>query len=309
MPSGSRILNIIRNVMLMLVALVAAFFLIVVPWFFTAIITHNQFHFRDANDGKTPKSYGLDFRWINFTSADGILLKGWYIPAGGAARGTIIYSHGLNRTRIEMLPDAVFGHSLGYDGLLFDLRHQGMSGGDITTLGYQERLDVEAAVRGALENQQAARPVVLWGVSMGAASALLAAAESPDVAAVICDSSFDSFLGTLRHHLKLFLHLPAFPIAYEVGYWTAWRGHFRPADFDLVKAVERICDRPILFVAVQGDRRMPPSLAQILYAHARSPLKKIIVLPGTRHGEGFNQAREPYEKAVTDFLASLPNGK
>jgi hypothetical protein len=54
---------------------------------------------------------------------------------------------------------------------------------------------------------------------------------------------------------------------------------------------------------------MPPSIAQTLYAHAQSPLKKIIVLPGHRHGEGFNQAREPYEKAVTDFLASLPAGK
>jgi hypothetical protein len=62
-------------------------------------------------------------------------------------------------------------------------------------------------------------------------------------------------------------------------------------------------------VAVEGDRRMPPSIAQTLYAHARSPLKKIIVLPGRRHGEGFNQATEPYEKAVTDFLASLPAGK
>ena len=73
--------------------------------------------------------------------------------------------------------------------------------------------------------------------------------------------------------------------------------------------MDRIGDRPILFVAVEGDRRMPPSIAQTLYAHAESPLKQIIVLPGHRHGEGFNQAREPYEKAVTQFLASLPSGK
>jgi len=307
--SRSRILKIVRNVLLMVAALVAAFFLIVVPWFFTSVITRRQFHYPDPNDGKTPISYKLNFRWIGFTSPDGVALKGWYIPADGVARGTIIYCHGLNRTRIEMLPDAVFGHSLGYDGLLFDLRHQGMSGGDVTTLGYQERLDVQGAVQYALEHQQAARPVVVWGVSMGAASALMAAAESPDISAVISDSSFDSMIDTMRHHLKLFLHLPGFPLAYEVAYWTAWRGHFCPTDFDLVKAVERIGNRPILFVAVDGDRRMPPTIAQTLYAHSRSPLKKIIVLPGHRHGEGFNQAREPYEKAVTDFLGSLSAGK
>jgi fermentation-respiration switch protein FrsA (DUF1100 family) len=207
-----------------------------------------------------------------------------------------------------MLPNAVFGHSLGYNGLLFDFRHQGMSSGSITTLGYQERLDVQAAVRYALEQERADPPVVVWGVSMGAAAALMAAAESADISAVISDSSFDSLLGTLRHHLRLFLPLPGFPIADEVGYWTAWLGHFRLADFDVVKAVERIGDRPILFVAVADDRRMPPSIARTLYAHARSPLKKIVVLPGRRHGEGFNQARESYEKTVEEFLRAVTSG-
>jgi pimeloyl-ACP methyl ester carboxylesterase len=208
-----------------------------------------------------------------------------------------------------MLPHAVFAHALGYNGLLFDLRHQGMSDGRITTLGYQERWDVEGAVRFALGQQEASRPVIVWGVSMGAAAALLAAAESPDVAAAISDSSFDSFLGTVRHHLKLFLHLPGFPIADEIAYWTAWRAGFRPADFDLVKAVERMGDRPLLLVAVEGDRRMPPCIAQTLYAHAQSPLKRIVILPGRRHGEAFNEAREPYEKAVSEFLAGLPAAK
>ena len=306
MPTQSRVLKIVRNVFLMLAALVALFLFVLVPWFFTSIITHRQYHYPDPNDGKSPKSYNLDFRWISFNSSDGIPLKGWYIPAEGAARGTIIYCHGLNRTRIEMLPHAVFGHSLGYNSLLFDFRHQGASGGDITTLGYQERLDVLGAVRYALEQERGARPFVAWGVSMGAASSLMAAAESPDVAAVISDSSFDSLLGTARHHFKLFFHLPSFPIADEVVYWTASRGNFSPKDFDLVSATERIGDRPVLFVAVEGDRRMPPSVARELYAHAQSPLKKIIVLPGHRHGEGFNQATDAYEKAVTDFLSSLP---
>ena len=207
MPTQSRVLGIIRNVLLIVAGLAAIFFFIVIPWFFTSVITHRQFHYMDPNDGKTPKSYNMDFQWVEFKSLDGITLRGWYIPAESPARGTIIYCHGLNRTRIEMLPDATFGHSLGYNGLLFDFRHQGMSDGKITTLGYQERLDVEGAVRFALAQERAARPIVAWGVSMGAAAALLATADSPDIAGVISDSSFDSFMGTLRHHLRLFLHL------------------------------------------------------------------------------------------------------
>ena len=291
--------------MIVLGFLVAGFFLGVVPWFFTEIVTHRRFHYPDSNDGKSPASYGLNARWVEFKSTDGIALKGWYIPAPGPARGTIIYCHGLNRTRIEMLPRAQFGVRLGYNALLFDLRHHGQGEGNLTTLGYQERFDILGAVHFALAEQKAERPVIVWGVSMGAAAALLAAAESPEISAVISDSSFLSLSDTVKHHLKLFLHLPAFPIAYEVMYWTAWRGGYRPADFDLEKAVERIGDRPILFVGVMGDRRMPPAVAEELFARDASPGKKLAILPGNRHGEGFNQAREQYEKAVTEFLAGV----
>jgi fermentation-respiration switch protein FrsA (DUF1100 family) len=221
----------------------------------------------------------------------------------------IIYCHGLNRSRVEMLPEAVWGHQLGYDGLLFDSRHAGQSGGDTTTLGYQERLDVLAAARFALAQRRSPRPVIAWGVSMGAAAALMAAADSPDIAAVIADSSFLSLRDTLAHHVGLFLHLPGFPLADEVAYGVAWRGGFWPSQFDLGEAVARTGSRPILFVAVEGDRRMPPSIARELYARAASPQKKLVVLPGKRHGEGFNQVTEQYEQAVREFLSSVPPGR
>jgi fermentation-respiration switch protein FrsA (DUF1100 family) len=50
---------------------------------------------------------------------------------------------------------------------------------------------------------------------------------------------------------------------------------------------------------------MPPSIARDLYARAASLRKALIVLPGHRHGEGFNQTREQYESAVKQFLSSL----
>ena len=74
MPSLSRVLQIIRNVVLILAAFVAIFFLVVVPWFFSSIVTRRQFHYLDPNDGKTPISYHLNFSWIEFTSRDGIPL-------------------------------------------------------------------------------------------------------------------------------------------------------------------------------------------------------------------------------------------
>ncbi len=294
-----------RNILLGLLGSFLLFALVVVPWFFTGVVTTRSYHFPDPNDGRTPRSFGLQYHDIEFHSSDGILLKGWYVPAGPHARGTIIYCHGHNRTRVEMLPMEVFGHRLGYDGLLFDFRHAGESGGTMGTLGYKERLDVLAAVHDALIHEKAHRPVILWGVSMGAAAALMAASQSSQVAAVISDSSFLSFRHVIAHYARMLFHLPSFPIADEVIYWSAWRGGFSPSAFDLRKAVKLINPRPILFIAVQGDRRIPPATARRLYSHSTSPQSVLVVVPGHRHGEGFTSGNAEYEKAVKDFLGSV----
>ncbi len=297
--------RIVRNILIVLLSLAAIFFLVVVPLFFTFLITSARFRFPDRNNGKTPQSYGLEYQPIEFNSSDGILLKGWYVPAGPAARGTIIYCHGRNRSRVEMLPMEIYGHSLGYNGLLFDFRDSGESGGKIGSLGYLERLDVIAAVHYALDREHATKPIVLWGVSMGAAASLMAAAETPDVNAVISDSSFLSFRQVIVHHAHLFFHLPSFPIVDEAIYASAWRAGFWPSEFDLRNAVDRINPRPILFIAVRGDKRITPEVARELYSHSTSPGKAILVVPGHRHGEGFTSGNEPYEQAVKKFLSGL----
>ena len=208
-----------------------------------------------------------------------------------------------------MLPMAEFGHSLGYNGLAFDLRHAGASGGRYSSVGYWERLDVEAAVRYALDQEHAARPVVLWGVSLGAAASLMAAAETPQVAAVISDSTFLSFDDTARHHWHLFFpFLPSFPMLNETVALIGWKGHFRPSAFDLRPAVEKINPRPILFIGVQHDPRMPPEIARTLYSLATSPSKMLLIVPGKRHGEGFTSGHEQYEQAVREFLGKVKAG-
>lgn len=297
--------RIVRSIILIILGLAAFFFLVVVPWFFMYLITTRTFHFHDPNAGKTPLSFGLKYQSIEFHSSDGILIKGWYVPAGPHALGTIIYCHGHNRSRVEMLPMEVFGHSLGYNGLLFDFRHSGQSGGKFGDLGYLGRLDALAAVHYALNREKAARPIVFWGVSMGAAASLMAASQSPDVAAVISDSSFLSFRQIITHAAHMIFHIPSFPIVDEAIYWAAWRGGFWPSQFDLRKAVKRINPRPILFISVKGDRLILPAVTHELYSFSDSKKSAILIVPGHRHGEGFTSGHKLYEQAVKKFLASL----
>ena len=192
-------------------------------------------------------------------------LAGWWVGAP-EAKGTVVMVHGLNRSRIEMVRRVPFVHGEGWNALVIDLRRHGASGGTVTTFGAKEKQDVEAAA--ALARARAPVPVVLWGVSLGAASVMLAAGEDPQVAGVICDSSYRSLDDTLRHHLRLFrgwkpwLRLvPVWPVADEILFWMGRRGGFDPSVVDVRAAAARLAGRPALFVAnsedaqdAQGDR-------------------------------------------------------
>jgi fermentation-respiration switch protein FrsA (DUF1100 family) len=283
-----------------------------VPWFLAGIATTRRFQFPDReNGGLTPASFQLAFEDLTFRSADGVELQGWWVPAP-AAKGTVIMAHGLNRSRIEMVRRVPFVHQMGWNALLFDLRHHGGSGGEATTFGAKEKEDVEAAVR--LARGRAPGAVVLWGVSLGGASVVLAAAEDPAVAGVVCDSSYRSLSDTVRHHLRLFRHfrwwlrlVPSWPVADLTVFWMGRRGGFDPASVDVRAAAARLAGRPALFVANSEDVRMPKEIAFDLQA-AVGPGAEVLIVPGKTHGGAWRDGTAAYEAAVAALLDAARRG-
>jgi alpha-beta hydrolase superfamily lysophospholipase len=285
-----------------------------VPWFLAGVATTRQYRFPDReNAGLTPASFGLASEDLSFRSADGTELRGWWVPAAGA-RGTIVMVHGLNRSRIEMVRRVPFVHGAGWNALLFDLRHHGESGGKATTFGAHEKEDVKSAAQ--LARSRAAGPVVLWGVSLGAASSVLAAAEDPAVAGVICDSSYRSLEDTVRHHVQIARGwrwwlgvVPSWPVADEALFWMGRRGGFDPASVDVRAAAARLSGRPALFVANSDDRRMPKEIAFDLRAAAGKDAE-VLIVPGKSHGGAWRDGTAAYEAAARVVLdraaASVP---
>ena len=193
---------------------------------------------------------------------------------------------------------------LGYGALLYDARSHGESGKARVSMGYWERLDAEAAVKFLREEVPDDR-IVLFGISMGAAAALLAAAETPEVAAVISDSSFLSFDDTVDHHVRMFLHLPTFPMANEFKFFIERKAGFDASKLDALDAVKRIGDRPILFIAAAHDRRMPPEIAQTLYNACASSKRDLLVVDGPGsdiHGHAYQANPQFYIARVAQFL-------
>lgn len=294
------------------VLLVAALVLFVVGWvpyWLGGMATTRRFQFPDRENGNlTPASFELAFEDVGFRSGDGTELKAWWVPARAASggRGTVVMVHGLNRSRIEMVRRVPFVHEAGWNALLLDLRHHGASGGSATTFGVKEKTDVEAAAR--LARERAPGPVVLWGVSLGGASVVMAAADDPAVAGVICDSSFRSLEDTVRHHLRLFRGfrwwlrmVPSWPVADLSIYWIGRRGGFDPAASDVVAAARKLAGRPALFVANSEDRRMPKEIAFELQA-AAGPGAEVLIVPGQSHGGAWRDGTAAYQAAATVVL-------
>jgi alpha-beta hydrolase superfamily lysophospholipase len=289
-----------KRIVLGIFVAVVVFLLVGVPYMLAVMVSRAGTRPRDRALTSSPADYGLEFEEVHFSSKDGVNLAGWFLSGG--SRGTVvILGHGLFRSRREVLDRASFLRQQGYDALLFDFRRHGESGGERVTLGYQERLDFEGAVDFVLERRPGAQ-VVLYGVSMGAAAALLAAAETPEVAAVIADSSFLNIEHTVVHHVKLIFGLPHYPFASVLLFFLEMRGHFDREDFDLEKAVSALGERPLLVVAGGDDRRMPPELQKRLFAASRSPHKKYVVIPGAGHGAAYRVDPETYQKDLIAFL-------
>jgi fermentation-respiration switch protein FrsA (DUF1100 family) len=149
------------------------------------------------------------------------------------------------------------------------------------------------------------QPQLLWGVSMGAATALLAVRDYGGFAGVVSDSAFPSFRETIEHHVRLLFRIPSFPVANMIVWLTGVRMHIDPDSGNVETAVKQFGNVPVLFIAGGADKRMPPGVAKRLFDANQSPLKKLIVVPGAGHGEAFSTNREQYLEAVFSFFESL----
>lgn len=302
----------VKRVAVTLAAVLVLFVFGFAPWWLGTLVTTKRFAYNDReNSGLTPASFSLAFEDVKFSGPDGTPLEGWWVPVPGA-KGTVVLAHGLNRSRIEMVKKVPFLHAQGWNALLFDMRNHGTSGGTARTFGFLEKGDLHAAT--AFARARSAGPVVLWGVSAGAAASTLAAAEDATVAGLVCDSSYRSLRDTVRHHIGLAREwrawmrvVPAWPVTSEVLFWIGRAGHFDADQVDVEGAAAHLRGRPSLFVCNSGDRRMPQQIAFDL-ARAAGDRAHVLVVPGNSHGGAWRDGTAAYETAVKTVLEQAAGG-
>jgi pimeloyl-ACP methyl ester carboxylesterase len=132
-----------------------------------------------------------------------------YMPVDRPAKlPCVVYLHCNSGSRFEatFLVESVLKR--GFTLFCFDFAGSGLSEGDYVSLGWFERDDVRDVID-HLTYQDQSSSIVLWGRSMGAATALLHAARDSRVTALVADSSFSS-LASLIDHIAAQYPIPGF---------------------------------------------------------------------------------------------------
>lgn len=252
----------------------------------------------------SPADHDLAFESIIFPSTDGLSLVGWFIfPRGEQGNGAaIILCHGYGGTRSEMLPVAAILARHGYSALLFDFRGHGESEGDLVTFGYHEVQDVQGAV-GYLHTRPEVKPdrIGLLGQSMGGATAIRAAAQTPEIKAIVTEGAYASLADMMANDFTNLTGLPKFPFAPLMVALGEWQTSL---DVSLVRPVDdiaRLSPRPVLLIHGLSDAVLPPENARRLYQAAGDP-RSLWQPEGVGHGASARQQPAEFEAWVITFF-------
>ena len=228
-----------------------------------------------------------DAERLSFETEDQVLLEGWLVPSAGER--VIVLVHGIYSHAWDwQAPEVVRAYrNAGFDVFVFDLRGQGRSGGTLG-LAWLERQDIRAAVNLLMDRGFKAGRIGVHGTSYGAAVAVWATAEIPEVGALVADSAFadlrDVMLGEVSRQTGIPLPLTV-PLGPGLRLMARNRYGFDLDDITPEKRIGAITQRPILLIHGEQDLTIPVEAAQRLHRAAPTGTE-LWILPGRRHTEG-----------------------
>lgn len=237
---------------------------------------------------------------VHLPTSNGLQLDGWYIPVAHA-KGTVLLFHGYGGNKGGPLAEAAYFRQLGYSTLLTDFRGHGKSGGNTCTVGYKEADDVKAAYD--YIRQQNKQPIILWGVSMGAAAILKAIPEyhlQPQK--VILECPFATLTDAVKSRMRA-VGLPQSPLSQLLTFWGGVENGFWGPGYQPAREGEKL-HMPVLLCWGTQDIRVTRQETNTVYQHLGSRQKQLIIFDKSGHQSFCRNEGPKWKKAVTTFLAS-----
>ncbi len=252
----------------------------------------------------SPASVGLDYEEVAFHSrGDGILLRGWFIPAESEL--VIIIVHGGYENRVDKVVDTLnLAHDLmgkGYNLLLFDLRGRGESAGKGRTLS-NIQLDIGGAVDYLKNRGYTTDRIAMVGYCSGAASVCIFASQEK-VGALVLDGCFPNVQIMMARQAAQ-RNIPLFLLDFF------WPGVFQAGrtiyGFKLVNPIDIVAgiDCPILFIHEEYDDIITLEDNFQLLKASNNSANEVWQINGAEHSEAYTKNTAAYVNKLHTFLST-----
>lgn len=245
----------------------------------------------------------LSYEDVYMTNREGLRLHARYYEIDPDAPLEILF-HGYRSCAVRDFSGGITREAArGWNMLLVDQRAHGQSEGRCLSFGVCERWDCLDWIEWARGRFGAEKPVVLAGISMGAATVLMAAGLSlpENVRGVLADSGYTSPRDIIRTVMRS-MHCPmlVYPLV-RLGGWLF--GGFDVNSAGAEQAL-RSCRVPVLLFHGEDDRFVPCEMSRRSFAACASE-KRLVTVPGAGHGLSYLIDKAGYEAELTAFLDAV----
>ena len=239
-------------------------------------------------------------------SAEGFELHADYFSPAQKNHRWAILVHGYGRDGRFAFDYAEEYLQHGYNVLIPDLRASGKSGGIYITMGIFESRDVVLWSEKILERDPQAK-IIFHGVSMGAATVLMAAALEPkNLVAVVEDCGYTSAYEMFTAQLEKIFGLPEFPVMPIVDIVSKMKIGAKISDAAPIDYVSKI-KVPTLFIHGDADKLVPFEMMQKLFDASTAPVKESWTVAGAGHACAKIQNPKKYFERVFEFIDTYTN--
>lgn len=237
-------------------------------------------------------------------SFDGLTLRAKrFIPAEPSTRWAILI-HGYGRDSTFAYDYADEYLKRGWNVLIPDLRAAGASEGEYITMGALESRDVVDWLELLPDDAQ----IIIHGVSMGAATTLLAAASQPkNLVAVVEDCGYTSAYEMFTAQVDKLFGLPEYPVMPLANVVCKIKTGVKISDAAPLSVVSKL-EVPVLFIHGDADGLVPFDMMTRLYDACPAPKEKFIV-EGAGHADAKSTNPAAYFEKVFSFLDAYQRGR
>lgn len=238
---------------------------------------------------------------INIQSNDKLQLFASEFKLSNESNKWIILVHGYTSEQSSIYDIARHYSDKGYNVLTPDLRAHGLSEGKYVGMGWLDRNDLLLWIDYLLKNYRNSE-IILHGVSMGAATVMMASGENlpTNVKLIVEDCGYTSVWDIFSFELKLRFNLSTFPVLNAASFITNVRTGYNYKEASSIDQIKKSVTT-ILFIHGNADEFVPVNMAYKLYDNANIN-KELIIVDGAGHAESRLADEELYYGSIFSFI-------